>query len=95
MKSPTGKRLIDEVAKETGLSRNVIYKIVMSQFGCLRQTMRSAEPDQPDTFDSVRFPYFGIFRPRMKVFRAMKGIQKYNEERRRRREQRYGTTNDE
>ncbi len=95
MKSPTGKKIIDEIAEETGLSRNVVYKIVMSQFGCLRHTMRSAVPDQPDTFDSVRFPYLGIFRPRMKVFKAMRGIQKYNEERRRRREQRYGTTNDE
>ena len=95
MKSPTGKKIIDEVAKETGLSRNVVYKIWLSQYGCLRDTMRSAVPDQPDTYESVRLPYLGIFRPRMKVFKAMKGIQKYNEERRRRKEQRYGTTNDE
>lgn len=94
MNSQTGKKLIDEVAEESGLSRNVVYKIVMSQFGCLRDTMRSATPDEPSTFDSVRFPYFGIFKPRMQIFKTMRGIQRYNEERRRRKEERYGKTND-
>ena len=62
----------------------------MTQFGCLRDTMRAAEPDKPETFESVRFPYFGIFRPRMKVFIHMKGIEKYRAEKKRRQEERYG-----
>ena len=95
MKSPTGKKIINEIVQETGLSYNVVYKIVMSQFGCLRETMRSATPDKPETFDSVRFPYFGIFRPRLRVFEHMKGIHKYMEEKRRRSEERYGKTGNE
>jgi len=94
MKSPTGKRLVNEVSEETGLSHNVVYKIVMSQYSCLRDTMRSSVPDEPETFDSVRLPYWGIFKPRLHIFKQMKGIEGYNKERKRRREQRYGKTND-
>ncbi len=91
MKSETGKKIIDEISKETGLSRNVVYKIVMSQYGCLRQTMKESIPDHPKTFQSVRFPYLGIFKARVNIFHSMKGIREYNKEQKRRKEQRYGT----
>lgn len=93
MKSETGKKLIDEVSRETGLSRDVVYKIVMSQFGCIRDTFRSATPDKPETFQSIRLIRLGIFKPRMKVFKSMKGILKYNEEKQRRKLLKYGTSN--
>ena len=96
MKSETGKRIINEIVEETGLSRNVVYKIIMSQYGCLRDTMRAANPEQPETFQSVRYPHLGIFKPRMKFFHNMKAnqerIQRYNEIKKRLREQRYGTS---
>ena len=95
MKSQEVNKIINEVVEETGLSRNVVYKVVMSQFGCLRDTMRAGEPDNPDSFESVRFPYFGIFKPKKSIFNRMKGIQQYNEERRRRNLKKYGATNDE
>lgn len=90
MKSETAKKILQDISEETGLPYQVVYKIVMSEFGCLRDTMRSAEPDKPETFMSVRLPYFGVFKPRMKVFSSMKGIKKYNEERKRRKLLKYG-----
>jgi len=94
MKSETGKKIINEITKETGLSRDVVYKIIMSQYGCLRDTMQKAVPDQPETFQSVRYNYFGVFKARMKVFENMKGIQQYNKERKLRKQKKYGTSND-
>jgi len=94
MKSETGKRIINEITKETGLSRDVVYKIIMSQYGCLRDTMQKSVADQPETFQSVRYNYFGIFKARMKVFENMKGIQQYNKQRKLRKQKKYGTSND-
>jgi len=96
MKSETAKRIINEISEETGLSRNVVYKIVMSQYGCLRDTMRAANPEKPETFLSVRYIHFGIFKARMRFFHNMKMNQEriahYNQEKKRRKELRYGTS---
>jgi len=90
MKSETGKKIINEIVKETGLSYNVVYKIVLSQYGCLRQTIRESTPDVPETFKSVRHPYLGIFKVRLRVFKSMKGIKEYNKEQQRRKLLKYG-----
>ena len=92
MKSKTGKKIIDDIVKETGLSHNVVYKIVLSQYGCLRETMKESTPDMPETFKSVRHPYLGIFRVRLRVFKSMKGIKAYNKEQQRRKKLKYGSS---
>lgn len=61
------EKIIQEIAKELGISPNLVLKIVKSQFEFVKVTMEKGE------FETVRLPYLGKFH--VKPYR----LQKINE----------------
>ena len=65
------EKVIAEVAKELGLDRALVRKIVNFQSEYTKKIMENGR------FDSVRWHYFGVFRPKMKqlqITKQMKGM---------------------
>lgn len=84
MKSEDSKRIIHEIASEEGISPWAVELIVKSQFEGVYEIMRSAVPDKPETFKSIRLNAFCYFKVMPSAFRYFKGHDKYIEEKRRR-----------
>ena len=65
----TEEKIIQEIAKELGISPNLAQKIVRSQFEFVRIVMERGE------FETVRLPYFGKFS--VKPYRLQKVNENY------------------
>jgi nucleoid DNA-binding protein len=63
------EKIIQEVAKELGISQSIAQKIVRSQFQYVRKTMEKGE------FETVKLPYFGKFH--VKPYRLQKVNENY------------------
>lgn len=84
MKSEDTKRIIKQIAEEEGISEWAVTLIVKSQFEGTYSTIRSATPDQPDTFKGVRINAYGHFNVMKNAFRKFRGREWYIEEKKRR-----------
>jgi nucleoid DNA-binding protein len=66
---PIEEKIIQEIAKELGISQNLAQKIVKTQFEFVKHTMEKGE------FETVRLPYFGKFT--VKPYRLQKVNENY------------------
>ena len=70
-KNPINEKLIRQISEELDLPIKQVREIVGSQSKFTTEVMRS------DMFDSVRWPYFGVFKAKVKhanVLNYMKGL---------------------
>lgn len=84
MKSEDTRRIIEQIAKEEGLSEWAVMLIVKSQFEGAYRVITSGVPDHPETFKGVRLNQFIHFKVMKKAFRKFKGREQYLAEKRRR-----------
>lgn len=52
-------KIITEVAKEMGLHRELVYKVVKSQWDLLKETIEETDPNK--IFTSLKIKQLGIF----------------------------------
>lgn len=50
-----------EIAKELGLTKDLVENISRSQFEFLTSIMESGVPDKPESYRSVRLQYLGVW----------------------------------
>lgn len=65
------EKAIQEVSKELGVKRDIIQKIIDTQSQYTRKVIESG------TFDSIRWPYFGVFKVKPKkvqILNHLKGL---------------------
>ena len=67
--TPEEERIIQEIAKELGISPSLVQKIVKTQFEFVKTVMEKGE------FETVRLPYFGKFS--VKPYRLQKVNENY------------------
>lgn len=67
--TPEEERINQEIAKELGISPNLVQKIVRTQFEFVKYVMEKGE------FETVRLPYFGKFM--VKPYRLQKVNENY------------------
>jgi len=89
MRSEDTKRIIKEIALEEGISEWAVELIVRSQFEGVYETIRTAIPDHPETFKSVRLNAFCHFKVMPGAFRKFKGREWYEAEKKKRSEAKY------
>lgn len=66
---PIEEKIIQEIAKELGISPNLVQKIVKSQFEFVKLKMEEG------AFETVKLPYFGKFH--VKPYRLQKVNENY------------------
>lgn len=54
------KKIIDDIANDTGLPVLVIQAIIESQFQCAREATKEGEAGKPSTFKNIRFKHLGL-----------------------------------
>jgi len=55
------KEIIKKIAKETGISTEVVQKIVLSQWHLVAKTMKDSVIGDDDSFKNISLPHFGKF----------------------------------
>ncbi len=63
-------RLIRQVAEEMGLDKDVVYKVIRSQWDLLKETMGETEYDKK--FFSLKIRHLGIFGVKNNRFKVTK-----------------------
>lgn len=72
------ENIINEVSKETGYSKKVIYQIVSAQFLMIKDTISTSDPQKSvedldfDNYKSIRLIYLGSFVPSKNKFNKVK-----------------------
>jgi nucleoid DNA-binding protein len=69
MNNPIEEKIVMEIAKELGISPNLVQKIVKSQFEFVKVTMEKGE------FETIKLPYFGKWH--VKPYRLQKVNENY------------------
>lgn len=52
-------KLINKISQELGINKDVVYKVVRSQWGLLKQIIENQDPD--NIFHSLKIRQLGIF----------------------------------
>jgi hypothetical protein len=82
MNSNITKKIIREIAAEEGMSEWAVRLIVSSQFENTARIIRSAEPDNPNSFKDIRLNAFCNFKVIKKRFSKFKGRDVYEKDKR-------------
>jgi len=70
--------IVDKVKEETGVEKEVIYKVVAAQFGMVRDVIANSDDKKGsknlkfENFKSVRLIYLGAFMPSKSKFNKVK-----------------------
>lgn len=68
----TIQKVFQKVAKEQGLSIELVTKIVNSQFKFVKDTMALGEKNRPETFKTIQVTHLGKFAVRKKKIEAFR-----------------------
>jgi len=72
----TIQKVVQKIAKEQGLSIDIVTKIVNSQFKFVKDTMALGEKNRPETFKTIQVTHLGKFAVRKKKIEQFRNLVK-------------------
>ena len=72
----TIQKVVQKIAKEQGISIDIVTKIVNSQFKFVKDTMALGEKNRPETFKTIQVTHLGKFAVRKKKIEQFRNLVK-------------------